>query len=537
MRKRMAFIALSAIIFLLGLQCTVSAQITLTGQLRTRTELRNGYGNLLLIGTKPAAFTSQRTRLIFGYKWDRLSFGATLQDVRVWGQDASTISSADGAKLGLHEAWADLTLANKADTTIKFKMFDLMSLKIGRQELIYDDSRLIGNADWLQQARRHDMALLKTVHRGWQVDIGYAYNQSAENLSSTSYLAANVPVYVTNSLGTLVATPAGMLPLAPGGSLAKNSSKTGTGVWLNPPGTNAATQEYKSFTSVYISKKFNQTKFSALFFNDNFGKSKLDSAGSVAAGYVYGKRFVASSAADPFDYSGANRRYTYGLMVNHTIGNASGFGKIAIQAAYYGQSGQNREGITMNNAYHYTIAVTYQKEDWSFTPGYDVLSGNNSIAVGGPALTVDNRFDPLYGTPHKFWGYMDYFYAGSGAPAEGLQDAYFKVKYAGNALAVGLDYHYFAMQNSLQKSVGGAFVDKGLGSELNLIANYNMNKFTNVELGYSTMFATSSMPWAKGQATTDAVAATYRTEANWFYVMFKFTPDFFYTKPVAIKQP
>src|SRR5882672_4690123 len=123
------------------------AQFSLTGQVRTRTEVRNGLGNLVLKGAKPAVFTSQRTRLIFGYKWDRVTFGVSIQDVRVWGQDASTISNADGNRLMLHEGWADLTLFNKSDTTIKTKGIDLMTIKIGRQELIYDDVRLIGNLD------------------------------------------------------------------------------------------------------------------------------------------------------------------------------------------------------------------------------------------------------------------------------------------------------------------------------------------------------------------------------------------------------
>ncbi|MBC7409322.1 MAG: hypothetical protein H7339_13105, partial [Arcicella sp.] len=90
------------------------AQFTLTGQLRTRTEIRNGLGNLVPTNSKSAAFTSQRTRLNFGYKWDRVLFVASIQDVRVWGQDASSISNADGAKLMLHEGWAEVTLANKA---------------------------------------------------------------------------------------------------------------------------------------------------------------------------------------------------------------------------------------------------------------------------------------------------------------------------------------------------------------------------------------------------------------------------------------
>lgn len=510
----------------------VEGQVSLIGQLRTRTEVRNGLGNLVADGSKSAAFTSQRTRLAFGYKWDRLTFGVTVQDVRVWGQDASSISNADGSKLMLHEGWADLSLANKADTTIKFKLLDLLSLKIGRQELIYDDSRLIGNLDWLQQARHHDMALLKTVHHGWQVDIGYAYNQNADGfgITNTSYVPGNLPAYMKNSNGILVPVPAGIVPLAASGSAGNNSIVTGTPVYSNPPSTNGATQNYKSFTSVYISKKFNQTKFSALFFNDNFGKYRLDSVGSAFDGYIYGRRFVKSGSADVFDYTGSNHRYTYGLMINHTIGNASGFGKIAIQAAYYSQTGSDRDGISMD-AYHYTIAATYQKGQFSFTPGYDVLSGNDAVTPSGK----NNRFDPLYGTPHKFWGYMDYFYAGTGSPAGGLNNAYFKIKYATNTVSAGADLHFFGLNKDMKRA-DGTVIDKKLGTEVDLQLNYNMNKFTNIEFGYSIMNATNSMPYAKSQATTDAVASTFRKTGTWFYAMIKFTPDFFYSKPVAIKQ-
>jgi hypothetical protein len=343
---------------------TVNAQFTLAGQLRTRTEVRNGLGNLVLKGSKAAVFTSQRTRLAFGYKWDRLTFGVTVQDVRVWGQDASSISNADGNRLMLHEGWAELMLFNKADTTIKTKGIDLMSLKIGRQELSYDDVRLIGNLDWLQQGRRHDMALLKTVHKGWQVDIGYAFNQNTDafGVTNTSYVPSNVPAYVKNSLGFLVPTPAGILPMAPSGNAGNSSAKNGAPVWTNPPNTNGGNQNYKSFTSLYISKKFNQTKFSALFFNDNFGKYRMDSVGSETAGYVYGKRFVSAGPSDLFDYTGSSRRYTYGLMINKTMGNTSGFGKIAIQAAYYAQNGKNRDGIKMKMPITILLLLPIKKE-------------------------------------------------------------------------------------------------------------------------------------------------------------------------------
>jgi hypothetical protein len=191
--------------------------------------------------------------------------------------------------------------------------------------------------------------------------------------------------------------------MAPSGSAANNSTKTGTPVWTNPPTTNSGNQNYKSFTSLYVSKKFNQTKFSALLFNDNFGKYKIDSVGSASAGYVYGRRFAAFSPTDSFDYTGTHHRYTYGLMINHTIGNASGFGKIAIQIAYYAQSGKNRDGVEMKKAYHYTASATYQKGKISFTPGYDVLSGNDATTI------EDEKFDPLYGTPHRPLGLYGLF--------------------------------------------------------------------------------------------------------------------------------
>ncbi len=521
-------------------QFSLKAQFTLQGQIRTRTEIRNGLGNLVPVDSKSAAFTSQRTRLNFGYKWDRVLFGASVQDVRVWGQDASSISNADGAKLMLHEGWAEVTLANKADTTVKFKALDLLTVKIGRQELIYDDVRLIGNLDWLQQGRRHDMVLLKAVHHGWQVDLGYAFGQNTDafGATGTAYLPANVNAFTRTSTGVLVPTPAGIIPLTVGGGIGANSVKTGGALaWVNPPSTNGASQDYKSFTSLYISKKFNQTKFSGLLFQDSFGAYRLDSAGSAATGYVYGRRFVPSSATDVFDYYQSRSRTTYGLMINHTLGNASGFGKIAFQGAYYGQTGKDREGNDMD-AYHYTAALTYQKSKWAFTAGYDVLSGNDgSSATNNYKATstgVNNRFDPLYGTPHRHWGYMDYFYVGTNSPAGGLNNGYLKAKYTGNTLTFGVDYHSFALNKATTKG-DGTLVGTNLGNEIDFLLNYNMNKFTNIELGYSVMMATDNMTFAKGQATTDAGAATFDKTGTWLYLMVNIRPDFFYAKPVAIK--
>jgi len=73
-------------------------------------------------------------------------------------------------------------------------------------------------------------------------------------------------------------------------------------------------------------------------------------------------------------------------------------------------------------------------------------------------------------------------------------------------------------------------IDKKLGTEIDFLLNYNINKFTNIELGYSVMNATNSMPFAKGQATTDAGADIYRKSGTWFYAMINIRPDFFSKK-------
>src|SRR5690348_13244573 len=128
MRKKVIFMAVKMTVCTAGISIHSLAQFSLQGQLRTRTELRDGVGTMNPKGSSAALFTSQRARLTFGYKWDRLNFNVSVQDIRVWGQDASSINNADGARLMVHEAWAEITLLNVADTTIKAKGIDNLSL-------------------------------------------------------------------------------------------------------------------------------------------------------------------------------------------------------------------------------------------------------------------------------------------------------------------------------------------------------------------------------------------------------------------------
>lgn len=496
---------------ILAIEPASFAQFSLVGQLRTRTELRNGVGNLAPKDAPAAFFTSQRTRLTFGYKWDRVQFQTSIQDIRVWGQDASTINNADGNRLMVHEAWADITLANSADTTIKFRPIQNLSLKIGRQEMIYDDSRLIGNLDWLQQGRRFDAAILRGQHKGWAFDLGAGFNQNTDAFGNVgdNYTPGNAPVSALSNKNVTLVIPAGFIPTA---------GKGGAPVLATPLSTNGQNQQFKSFQMAYLTRKFNQTKFSALFFKDDFQKYRADSLGNATAGYVYGRRY---------DLAGTNSRLTYGAMLTGILGNGSSrIGKVHWQAFAYGQSGKDRDGLTIKKANHYGANVMIQKGLLSFGPGYEVLSGNNATTI---QTGETSRFDPLYGTPHKFRGSMDYFYAGTGSPAGGLQDAFLKFRYTGNRLTTGLDVHYFALAastyNKMADAPAGALLSAKLGMEYDFVANYALNKFTSVEFGYSIMNGTNSLEYSK-----QGTMGEKNHIGTWSYLMINIRPDFLAAK-------
>ncbi|MDR3712533.1 MAG: alginate export family protein [Puia sp.] len=506
MRKKIVFIACMALVCLIGTPLCVQSQFSLTGQIRTRTEFRNGYGTLEPIGDKPAFLTSQRSRLTLHFQSARVIFHVSVQDVRVWGADAATISNADGSRLSVHEAWADLVLANARDSAFPKSAIEYFSVKIGRQELVYDDERLLGNLDWLQQGRRHDVIVFKLIQRGWQADLGVAFNQNTDaiNYNGTYYTPANIPAYVKDSKGDLVPTPAGMLPLTNATGI---SAKTGSPFVTAAPSTDGMNQNYKAMQFLYVAKKFNRTKISGLLFADEFGKYMTDSIKTVAGtdtGYVYGRQF---------NQSGVNTRVTGGFLLNSQLDSRKAW---ALTAGFYYQTGKDKDGLTLG-AYMSTLSLSLTRRHFSWTAGWDYLSGNDAFS----SSTTNHRFDPLYGTPHKFWGAMDYFYAASGSATGGLNNPFLKSKYVSTneRLTIGLDYHYFGLAGE-QKDVKGAAVRKYLGSEADLIGSYKLNKITQVEAGFCYLAASGSMEYAK-----TITPGSSRLNATWAYLQINIRPD------------
>lgn len=449
-------------LFCLVLIQQAQAQLSVSAQVRTRTEYRNGQGNPTFEDAEPAIFTSQRSRLNIGYAGYRFKIYTSLQDVRVWGQDQSsinrfTLDANDG--LMLHEAWAELSLV---DTGKVIKNF---TVKIGRQELVYDDVRLLGNLDWLQQARRHDAIVFKFDHKGWTAHLGGAFNQNREQKAGAIF----------NPIPT-----AGTYPAS----------------------TNGIGAMYKSMQFLYVGRKLHFGNASFLLFKDDFNEYRPTPTPANPAAVQY--------------KSGVWSRYTTGVNLFGTVAR-----KITFALSAFSQTGRYRDGTQLNE-YLLSASGLYQAgRKFQFGPGVDVTSGDGK--------TPNKRFDPLYGTPHKFWGYMDYFYVADGfGAANGLVNPYLKGRFkAKDNLTLSLDVHQFILPEGV-KDADGKAMDKKLGTEIDFVMTYNMTKAVTIEGGYSYMKSTATMT---APSVKPAAAGTKPDHSStWAYLMINIKPAEFLVK-------
>jgi hypothetical protein len=348
----------------------------------------------------------------------------------------------------LHEAWAEIGLT---DTTNKKAR---LAIKIGRQELVYDDQRLLGNLDWLQQARRHDAAVLKLDAKNVMLHAGFAFNQNKENASGTKY----------NS------TPAG--------------NYTGN--------TNGGTM-YKSLEYLYAGYKLKNGTISYLFLADQFSKYHTDMVNNIP-----------SKIWD----DGVWNRITTGLFL------ANNFKQVSVTAAAYYQGGKTASGTDISGAL--LSANAFYNFNKKFATG-----GGIDYTTGGSKDGKSKAFDPLYGTPHKFWGLMDYFYAASGFGNKGLTDYYLKSRYkASENLSFTADLHQFASASDIH-DVNDNKLSRNFGTEADVTCNYNLTKMIGFEAGYSHFFSTHSLASISVKNVPNA-----QSNNNWAYLSINIRPEF-----------
>lgn len=165
-------------LLIISLPCFhLHAQFTIDGQYVQRSEFRNGFGRLIEESADPFAFMAHRARLQAKYEMENFSFYMSVQDIRVFGS-APQVKASDNF-LSVHEAWASAKIA------------DTWKVKVGRQELNYDNFRFLGNLDWALQARAHDFLLFQHEKEDMKFHFGGGYNQTNLALTDQPFFTPN----------------------------------------------------------------------------------------------------------------------------------------------------------------------------------------------------------------------------------------------------------------------------------------------------------------------------------------------------------
>ena len=128
-------------------------------QVRPRLEL-----DTLRDGTADSGewFVSQRARVGVAAEAPHYLARVVVQDVRTWGSEADTLKDPVADAMDVHEAWA------------RYRSGDGFNVTVGRQELAFDEQRLVGAVDWTQQGRSFDAVRLWGRTGPWNGEVSAA---------------------------------------------------------------------------------------------------------------------------------------------------------------------------------------------------------------------------------------------------------------------------------------------------------------------------------------------------------------------------
>lgn len=193
--------------------------------------------------------------------------------------------------------------------------------------------------------------------------------------------------------------------------------------------------------------------------------------------------------------------------------------QLRISGSAYYQLGKTRTDASIS-AWMLALQGNFTFSDqWSAILGSDLLSGEENRNNN----TTYNAFNPLYGTHHKFYGAMDYFYASSFRANlnPGLWDNYAGISHKpSKKLTLSATYHYFAITADINDN--GSALKKGLGSEIDLQFDYTIRKDVRMSGGYSIMAGNRSMDLVKG--------GNHEVWQDWGWISININPEILFLK-------
>jgi hypothetical protein len=183
MKKNFMTVAAMAVVaFFVSTEIAKAADISFSGQIRTRWEANEHTGNTQAGGnfgnnTDDSIFSSVRLAATANVNESTSAF-IQLQSTRNWGNttagtggsgagegNASNTANDNDSSVGVHQAY--FTLKNFANLPIA------MDAKVGRQEIILDGHRLFGNTVWTAGMQSHDAIRLNHKHDNMTLSLAY----------------------------------------------------------------------------------------------------------------------------------------------------------------------------------------------------------------------------------------------------------------------------------------------------------------------------------------------------------------------------
>lgn len=380
----------------------VSAQeVELGIEQRNRGEIGRGYKGTFGDNSGVGGVILNRTRINVGFGSQYVDAKVTLQNSGMWG--ASDKGSANNDVV-VYESYANIKFGHG------------IAFKVGRQELKYDEGRILSAPKWGNAGSSHDAMVLSFAHEGLKLHVGGAYNNDNKNQE----------FYKTDIYGL-------------------SSNK-----WYRSMVYGWGHYQFKKGVGV-----------SLLYLNEGL----LGETGKT------------------------HYRSTFGGQLDYKTG------AFAATLSGYGQCGRNYKN-EKEGGYLLAGTVSYKFiEQLGVKVGYDYYSNERDGHKG---------FTWLYGSPHNFAGYMD-FWLDNLTSVNGLHDAYAGLFGKYKRLSYALDYHNFRM---VKETVPGA--GSGLGNELDLTLSYPFKDWVSIDVGASVYVLTDATRAIKNTAV-DAASFGYVT--------------------------
>ncbi len=234
---------------------------------------------------------------------------------------------------------------------------------------------------------------------------------------------------------------------------------------------------YKTMQYIYLKQAWESLTGSLLLLNNGFQKFETDTVTP----------------------DGVNNLQTLGTHLDY---KKDSFG---VAANAYLQMGDQ-----VKSAYLLGLDVTYKaSQKVGLGAGFEIISGNDTSTAKSEA------FFPLFGTNHKFNGFMDYFYVGNHVNNIGLFDVHVSANFT---LSETSSLAVTALNFSGQKELPSG--EKSLATEVDLVYSKKFKGYS-LALGYSQLFAADGMYELKGVTKANA-----SNTQNWAWAMLVLKPKF-----------